>query len=132
MPLTPPADHVDLLERPLLASFATVRADGAPQLNPMWFLWDAEREVFRLTHTKVRSNYRVLQSDKHVALLIVDPDADQRYLSVRGAVTDIQDDPEGDFFKRLQTRYEGHADPVVPDRAVRVILTITPDHFRAQ
>lgn len=132
MPVTPPSAFLDLLERPLLASFATVRAGGAPQLNPMWFIWDGERQVIRLTHTKVRSNYRVLQSNRQVALLIVDPDDDQRYLSVRGTVTDIQDDPEGDFFKGLQTRYQGEADEVIADRAVRVILTVTPEHVRAQ
>lgn len=132
MPAVPPASHLDLLERPLLAGFATVRPDRTPQLNPMWFLWDRDQQVFRLTHTKVRSNYRVLQTERHVGLLIIDPDDDQRYLSVRGAVTEVQDDPEGDFFKRLQRRYRGEADREVADRAVRVILTITPDHFRAQ
>jgi len=131
MPAIPPASHLDLLDRPLLAGFATVRPDGAPQLVPMWFVWDNDRQVARFTHTKVRSNYRVLQTDRHVALLVIDPDDDQRYLSIRGTITDIEDDPEGDFFKGLQVRYNGKADDVVADRAVRVILTLTPDHFRA-
>ncbi len=98
----------------------------------MWFVWDQDQQVVRLTHTKVRSNYRLLQAEKNVGLLIVDPDDDQRYLSLRGTVTDIRDDPEGEFFKELQKRYRGRADDVVADRAVRVILTITPQHFRAE
>lgn len=132
MPATPPAAFLDLLERPLIASFATVRGGAVPQLNPMWFVWDGDQQVIRLTHTRVRSNYRLLQSNPHIALLMVDPDDDQRYLSVRGTVTHIEDDPEGEFFKRLQTRYQGRADEVVEDRAVRVVLNVTPDHFRAQ
>lgn len=131
MPVAVPASHLDLLQRPLLADFATVRPDGWPQLNPMWFLWDAAEGVFKLTHTRERHNYRVLQSSKKVALVVVDPDDTQRYLSARGTVTDIQADPEGDFFKVLSRRYnEGRAPDVVADRAVRVILTITPHHFR--
>jgi len=130
MAATPPASHIDLLERPLFASFATVRPDGAPQVNPMWFLWDAEQGVVKLTHTKVRSNYRALQREQRIGLCVIDPDNGYRYLSLRGTVTDIQDDPEGDFCKTLQKRYRGHAEPEVADKAVRVILTVTPDHFK--
>jgi hypothetical protein len=32
-----PDEIRDLLERPLLANLATVREDGSPQVNPMWF-----------------------------------------------------------------------------------------------
>lgn len=131
MAVTPPESYLDLLERPLFASFATVRPDGAPQVNPMWFLWDAEEQVVKLTHTKVRSNYQALQREKRVALCVIDPENSYRYLSLRGAVTDIQDDPEGEFYKVLQRRYRGKADAEVADRAVRVVLTITPGRFRA-
>src|SRR3981189_3501492 len=64
----PPESHLDLLERPLFAHLATVRADGAPQVNPMWFLYDADRNRILLTHTKVRHNYRYLQAEPRVAL----------------------------------------------------------------
>lgn len=131
MAATPPDKYLDLLERPLFASFATVRPDGAPQVNPMWFLWDAGQGVVKLTHTTVRNNYRALQREKRVGLCVVDPENSYRYLSLRGTVTGIQDDPEGDFYKELQRRYRGHADAEVADRAVRVVLTITPEHFRA-
>ncbi|MBO0745743.1 MAG: PPOX class F420-dependent oxidoreductase [Candidatus Dormibacteraeota bacterium] len=130
MAATPPESFLDLLDRPLFASFATVRPDGAPQVNPMWFIWDGEQGVVKLTHTKVRSNYRALQREKRVGLSIIDPDDGYRYLSLRGTVTNIQDDPEGEFYKVLQRRYRGRADAEIADRAVRVVLTITPDHFR--
>ena len=56
--MQPPDTHADLLERPVFAHYATVRADGAPQVNPMWFLWDPAVGVIRMTHTKARHNYR--------------------------------------------------------------------------
>ena len=38
-----PASHADLLERPPFAHLGTVRPDGQPQVNPMWFEWDGSR-----------------------------------------------------------------------------------------
>jgi len=45
--MQPPETHRDLLQRPVFAHLATVRSDGAPQVNPMWFLWDAEQGVIK-------------------------------------------------------------------------------------
>jgi PPOX class probable F420-dependent enzyme len=127
----PPESHVDLLERPLFAHLATVRQDGAPQANPMWFLWDPENEVIKLTHTKARHNYRNIQAEPRVALSITDPDNQYRYLQVRGIVEKIEDDPTGAFYNVLSTRYRGH--PIeVKDKAVRVIMYVRPTAFKAR
>src|ERR1700730_763482 len=61
--MQPPETHTDLLELPLFAHFATVRPDGAPLVNPMWFLWDSGQGVVKMTHTKKRSNYRNIQRE---------------------------------------------------------------------
>jgi len=129
--MQPPETHADLLDRPLFAHFATVRADGAPQVNPMWFLWDPDRCVLRLTHTRNRHNYRYIQREPRVALSIADPDDPYRYLQVRGVVDGIEADPTGAFYQVLQQRYRG-ATSEVPDRDVRVILTIRPTAFKAR
>ncbi|MFZ0217396.1 MAG: PPOX class F420-dependent oxidoreductase [Candidatus Dormiibacterota bacterium] len=126
-----PESHADLLERPLFAHLATVRPDGAPQSNPMWFLWDPDAGVIKLTHTKVRSNYRALQTEPRVALSIIDPESGYRYLQVRGNVEKIEDDPTGAFYQTLQQRYLGKSEPVA-DKDVRVVLTIRPTAARAQ
>jgi PPOX class probable F420-dependent enzyme len=127
----PPHTHVDLLERPLFAHLATVRPDGSPQVNPMWFLWDAEQGVLKLTHTKERHNYRYLQQEPRVALSITDPDDQYRYLQVRGVVDSIEDDPTGHFFQVLSQRYRGRTGDV-PDRHVRVIFTVRPTAFKTR
>jgi PPOX class probable F420-dependent enzyme len=128
--MKPPPTHLDLLERPLFAHLATVRPDGSPQVNPMWFLWDPELEVMRFTHTRVRHNYRNIGRDPRVALSILDPDEPYRYLQVRGAVDHIEDDPTGRFYQVLQQRYLARSGEV-PDRAVRVILQVRPTAYRA-
>jgi PPOX class probable F420-dependent enzyme len=129
--MTPPESHLDLLERPLFAHFATVRDDGAPQVNPMWFLWVPAQQVIKMTHTKTRHNYRYIQHEPRVALSITDPQNEYRYIQVRGVVEKIEDDPTGDFYNVLSTRYRGH--PIeVRDKAVRVILHIRPTAFRTR
>jgi PPOX class probable F420-dependent enzyme len=129
--MPPPPTHVDLLERPLFAHLATVRADGAPQVNPMWFLWEPEQQVIKMTHTKARHNYRYIQSQPRVALSITDPDDPYRYLQVRGVVEKVEDDPTGAFYQTLQQRYRGYKREVL-DRDVRVVLTLRPTAYKVR
>jgi PPOX class probable F420-dependent enzyme len=129
--MKPPESHLDLLKRPLFAHLATVRQDGGPQVNPMWFLWDPADEVIKLTHTKTRHNYRYIQADPRVALSITDPDDQYRYLQVRGIVEKVEDDPTGAFYNVLSTRYRGH--PIeVRDKDVRVIMYVRPVAFKTR
>ena len=64
----PPESHLDLLERPLFAHLATVAKDCSPRVNPMWFYWDTQAGVLKLTHTNQRHNYRNLQQNPRVAV----------------------------------------------------------------
>jgi PPOX class probable F420-dependent enzyme len=118
-----PDDLADLLERPLFGSLGTVRPDGTVQVNPMWYEFDGES--VRFTHTTFRAKYRNLQKNPAMSLLITDPDNPQRYLEVRGALTQVIPDPAGAFYVRLGQRY-GHPDTQPPaDRADRVILVMS-------
>ena len=129
--IRPPESHLDLLERPLFAHFATVAGDCSPRVNPMWFYWDNQAGVLKLTHTNQRHNYRNLQQNPRVALSIVDPDDQYRYLQVRGEVAHVERDPTGAFYQQLQQRYRGYTTDV-QDRDVRVVLTIRPTGFKAR
>jgi len=126
-----PASHGDLLSRPLFAHLATVRPDGAPLVNPMWFLWDDAQGVIKLTHTKRRRNYQYIRSEPRVALDITDPDDPYRYMQIRGVVEAIEDDPTGAFYQVLQLRYRGTVGEV-SDREFRVIVTIRPTGFKVR
>lgn len=125
---TLPPSHVDLLERPTFAHFATIRPDGSPQSSPMWFRWDGAR--ITMTHTKVRQKFANIRRDPRVSLSVVDPDDPYRYLEVRGFVEKVEDDDgRASFYRELQSRY-GMSFPV-GDADVRVILTIRPESFVA-
>jgi PPOX class probable F420-dependent enzyme len=126
--VNPPESHVDLLERPVVAHLATIRPDGSPQSNVMWFAWDGAR--IRMTHTKARQKFRNLTGEPRVALSIADPDDPYRFLEVRGAVEKIDDDDEvASFYQSLQRRY-GRSYPI-HDAPQRVVVTIRPETFVA-
>jgi len=124
-PATPPDSHADLLERPLFAHLATVRPDGSPQSNVMWFEYG--NGVFRFTHTSARQKYRNIKQEPRVAFSILDPYEPYRFIEVRGTVTDIEPDPGGAFYQHLQDHYDKQL--VMKDADVRVIVTVTPDRF---
>jgi PPOX class probable F420-dependent enzyme len=127
----PPDSHLDLLDRPLFAHFATVATDGSPRVNPMWFLWDNDAGVIKLTHTNQRHNFRYLQKNPQVALSIVDPDNQYRYIQLRGVIEQVEPDPTGAFYQSLQQRYRGKTSEV-KDRDVRVVFTIRPTGIKAR
>jgi PPOX class probable F420-dependent enzyme len=125
---TLPETHADLLERPLFAHLATVRPDGAPQSNVMWFVWDGE--FIRMTHTKTRQKFRNFEHQPQVALSIADPDDQYRFLEIRGVVEKIEDDDDqASFYQSLQQRYSRPLN--IKDADVRVIATIRPASFVA-
>jgi len=104
-----PNSHQDLLDRPLFGHLATIRPDGAPQANPMWFAWDGEFLLF--TNTTRRKKYRNVTAHPEVAMSVHDPDQPYRYLEVRGVVERIEPDPGGEFFLELARRYGYEGDP---------------------
>ena len=64
-----PEAMTDLLERPTIAHLATIRPDGKPQVNPMWFVWDGS--VIRFTHTDERQKFKNLALNPAVAISTV-------------------------------------------------------------
>lgn len=118
-----PADHLDLLERPIFAQLGTIRPDGYVQVNPMWFEYDGQN--IRFTHTNTRAKFRNLQANPTMTLAITDPENPLRYIELRGRLTDVIDDPTGSFYQELGRRYGDENTPAPADKAERVILVMT-------
>ena len=119
-----PEEYLDLLERPLYGHLATVRPDGTPQSNPMWFDWDGEFLYF--TNTSRRQKFRNVTANPTIALSVVDPDRPVRYLEVRGTVERIEEDPTASTYLRLAKRY-GREQPEAPaDAPYRVTYVVRP------
>jgi PPOX class probable F420-dependent enzyme len=125
-----PDSHVDLLERPLFGHLATVRPDGTPQVNPMWFAWDGTH--LRFTHTATRRKFQNVTTQPRVAISVIDPERPYRYLEVRGEVERIEPDPTGAFFAELADRYGLELDAPPPDAPDRVVLVVRPEAVSLQ
>ncbi len=120
-----PAHLRYLLERPFFGSLGTVRPDGAPQVNPMWF--ERIGDQLHFTHTNKRAKFRNLQLNPAMSFMVFDPDDPMLYLEVRGTLVEAVDDPTGAFYVRLQNRYGNPSERAPRDSADRVILVMSID-----
>jgi PPOX class probable F420-dependent enzyme len=125
-----PDSHADLLTRPLFGHLATLRPDGTPQVNPMWFTWDGTH--LRFTTTTARRKHRNVVRDPRCAMSVNDPEQPYRYLEVRGEVVRIDPDPEALFFGELARRYDLALDGPPGDAADRVVLVVRPGAVSVQ
>lgn len=123
MTLEIPDDARALLEKAVLVDLATIRPDGSPQVNPMWFKW--ENGLLWFTHTNYRQKYKNIAHDPRVSVSITNPDNKYAYIEVRGVVEVIEDDPEATMYQTLSEWYDGK--PVVPaDAKDRVKIGVRP------
>lgn len=117
-----PADLQFLLEDPIVGHLATVRPDGAPQVEPMWFAFDGAHLKF--THTTTRGKYRNLQANPGMALEVSNPSNPYEFIEVLGTLVSAEPDPTGAFYVELGRRYgmpDTQPPPDAPDRVVLVM-----------
>ncbi len=123
-----PPTHEDLLHSSALANVATIRPDGSPQNNPVWFDWDGTHLRFSLTTG--RQKYRNLQHDPKVAVALVDPQNPYRYLEVRGVAEEIVVDEGNAFIDSMAQKYIDQ--PVYPWHQAgdqRVVVKVRPERI---
>jgi PPOX class probable F420-dependent enzyme len=121
-----PAGFMDLMttKKPL-ANLATVQPDGSPQVTPVWF--DYTDGMVRVNTAKGRVKARNMSEGTKVALSIVDPDNEYRYIQVRGTVTKETTDGAKEHIDSLAKKYLGKdVYPWHSPTETRVIYEITP------
>ncbi len=122
-----PEQYTDLLESKALAHIATIGPNGEPQVTPVWFGWDGTH--IRFSQTTTRQKYKNLQDDPRIALSIVDPANDYRYLEVRGRVVAVEPDPEIAFINSMAKKYLGvDTYPWHNPTDERVVIVVEPEH----
>jgi PPOX class probable F420-dependent enzyme len=121
-----PAGYLDLLtEKKALANIATVQPDGSPQVTPVWF--DYTDGKIRVNTAKGRIKARNMSEGSKVALAIVDPDNDYRYIQIRGTVTKETTEGAVAHIDSLAKKYLGKdVYPWHSDKETRVTYEITP------
>ena len=125
---TIPADHLDLLTRPLCGVFTTMGTDGQPQSSLVWVDYDGT--CARVNTTLERRKGRDLLANPQVSLLIVDPDDTSRFVQVRGDAELVTEGAEAhlDDLTRRYTHHPSYYGFIYPneqrERETRVICRI--------
>jgi PPOX class probable F420-dependent enzyme len=121
-----PEQYLDLLESKALAHVATIGPSGEPQVNPVWF--GTQDGYILFSQTTTRQKLRNLQQDNRIALSIVDPTNDYRYLEIRGRVVRIDPDPDKAFIDSMAQKYMGvEKYPWNRPGEERVIVVVEPE-----
>src|SRR5512135_2850032 len=103
--------------------------DGTPQVTPLWFSWDGE---FILVNTaKGRTKDRNMRERPVVAIAILDPNLQTRYLQIRGKVVAIDESDADVHINALSLKYDGKPWEKVPGQT-RVIFKILPEHVNTE
>jgi PPOX class probable F420-dependent enzyme len=126
-----PEKLLPLFIEPNYGSLGTVLPNGAPQVSPMWFEYDAATGTLRFTHTSERQKYRNLQKNPGMSFAIMDPADPRRYVEARGRLLEVIPDAGGEYYKHLQERY-GFKRYDSPDDDVRVILVMSIEKLVGQ
>ena len=117
------ASHRDLLENPHTVVFATVGADGQPQVTAIWAMLDGD--VVRTSLDKSRQKYKNLVAHPQVTLFVIDPENPYRTLEVR-ATAEVTDDTDLEFLQRLLHRYGTDLEHFPAPTQDRVVITLHP------
>jgi PPOX class probable F420-dependent enzyme len=125
-----PQGFRDLLEnKKAFAHIATVGADGAPQVTPVWVDFDGKHVRFNTARGRVKD--KNLQRNPRVAISIQDPDNPYRYLQIRGRVTEMTEKGADEHIDALAKKYLGK--DKYPHRRpgeVRVTVKVTPEKIQ--
>jgi PPOX class probable F420-dependent enzyme len=117
------ASHRDLLENSHPVAFATVGADGQPQVTAIWAMLDGD--VVRTSLHQSRQKYKNLVAHPQVTLFVIDPQNPYRTLEVWGTA-EITDDPGLEFLQRLLQRYGTDLEHFPAPTDNRVVITVHP------
>jgi PPOX class probable F420-dependent enzyme len=131
MPDTLSAKARTLIARPVLASLATLNADGSPQITPLWIDLDGDDLLFNTAEGRVKA--RNLHHDTRVAVSVIDPDDPYNVVAVRGTVVEITSDGADAHIDSLAKKYLNvDTYPMRREGEVRITVRVRTDHIAMQ
>jgi PPOX class probable F420-dependent enzyme len=124
-----PEEFYPLLESTALALVSTLGPDGAPQVTPIWFLFDEGHLRFSLVEG--RQKLRNLRRDPRLSVVVVNPAQPTHYVELRGTV-DLRPDPELALERAVALKYAGEHVDVEPPGTPRLAATVVVRRVTAQ
>jgi PPOX class probable F420-dependent enzyme len=119
-----------LINRPVIASVATVDPEGRPQVTPVWIDLQGDDLVFNSAKGRVKANN--LEKNPQVAVSVVDPDDTYNVVVVRGTVSSTEDGADA-HIDSLAKKYLGvDTYPMRQEGEVRVKYIVHADNIVMQ
>jgi len=123
-----PDSHLDLIrdETKAIALLATIMKVGSPQLTPVWFNTDGKYILINSAQGRVKD--RNMRREPRVAITILDPQDDYRYIQIRGHVIEMTTNGAREHIDTLSKKYTGR-DRFTPgsEDEIRVTYKILPE-----
>ncbi|HEX8098590.1 MAG TPA: PPOX class F420-dependent oxidoreductase [Actinomycetota bacterium] len=117
---------VELLTGTNVGHFATIMADGSPQVSPIWV--DSKDGLILVNTAEGRLKLRNVRRDPRVALSVVSKDDPYDVLIVQGRVVEITREGADAHIDKLVNRYEGK-ERFGRYRPERFLLKILPERI---
>ena len=124
------ADLGGLLEEPLLAVLATLRADGTVLLSPVWYEW--RDGAFNVWVERDNAKARHLRRDPRATIVVAESVPPLRGIEVRGTAQIIEDDVT-ETARRIASRYLSEDEAAADAEALggaAVIVRLEPGVLR--
>lgn len=120
-----------LLDAPNFGHLATLQADGAPKVEPVWVGREGDRVLVTTDRRSLKGQN--MDRDSRVALSVTDTGNPYDQLLIRGRVVDVRDDADLTTLDAFSARYLGGPFPRRrwPSRAVYVIEPDIARHYRS-
>jgi PPOX class probable F420-dependent enzyme len=115
----------------VLAHVASLDADGAPNVTPVWVELDGEDIVINTALGRAKA--RNLAADARVAVSLTDPDDPYTVIAVRGTVVVFTTDGADEVIDRFAKKYLNvDSYPMRREGEIRVTVKIHPDRISSQ
>jgi len=125
-----PQAYRDLFDKKSFAHVATVGADGAPQVTPVWV--DQEGPYIRFNTARGRVKTQNLERSPKIALSVQDPENPYRYIQVRGRVVEVTEKGADAHIDALAKKYLGQDRyPYRNPGEVRVTVKVMPEKIQS-
>jgi len=118
-----------LLDRPNYAHLATVMANGAPHVTPVWVAREGDRVLLGIRDDSLKG--RNTRRDPRVALSIVDVDDPYRMAELRGRVVERRPDPELSDKDVMSRKYVGKPFPWRYPKSVVLVIEVERARYQA-
>jgi PPOX class probable F420-dependent enzyme len=101
-----PDQAVELIDRPVVAAFTTLRPDGRPHTTPVWIGRDGDDLLVNTASGRVKT--RNVEHDPRVAICLVDPLDPLNVVALEGTVVDVTTKGADELIDALSLKYTGN------------------------